>query len=71
MEGTSPLAVARTSPSSLKAGLIDEMQIHLVPALLGDGTRLFENLGASELGLECTRAVKAPGVTHLAYRVVK
>jgi dihydrofolate reductase len=62
---------ANVAQQYLKAGLIDEMQIHLVPALLGDGTRLFENLGALELGLECTRAVKAPGVTHLAYRVVK
>ena len=56
--------------SLLKAGLIDEMQIHLVPVLLGDGARLLENLEGAEVGLECTRVVQAPGVTHLTYRVV-
>jgi dihydrofolate reductase len=55
----------------LRAGLIDELQIHLVPVLLGDGSRLFENLGPTSVGLECTRAVEAPGVTHLTYRPVK
>jgi dihydrofolate reductase len=53
----------------LKAGLIDEMQIHLVPVLLGAGTRLLDNLGDASIGLECTRVVGAPGVTHLTYRV--
>jgi dihydrofolate reductase len=55
----------------LRAGLIDEMQIHVVPVLLGDGARLFDNLGDAEVGLECTAAVEAPGVTHITYRVVK
>jgi dihydrofolate reductase len=54
----------------LKAGLIDDMQIHLVPVLLGDGARLFDQLGDADLTLECTRAVQAPGVAHLDYRVV-
>jgi len=53
----------------LRAGLLEEMRIDLVPVLLGDGARLFENLGAAELGLECTRAIEAPGVTHLTYSV--
>ncbi len=47
------------------------MQIHVVPVLLGDGARLFDNLGGAEVGLECTRVVEAPGVAHLTYRVVK
>jgi hypothetical protein len=38
--------------------------------LLGDGARLFDNLGDSEVQLEQVRAVEAPGVTHLKYRVV-
>ncbi|MEA2442406.1 MAG: hypothetical protein QOH76_3830 [Thermoleophilaceae bacterium] len=55
----------------LKAGLIDEMQIHLVPVVLGGGSRLFDNLDGAEIRLEQTRAIEAPGVTHLTYRVVK
>jgi dihydrofolate reductase len=53
----------------LKAGLLDEMTLHVAPVLLGDGARLFDNLGGAEVRLECTRAVEAPGVTHLTYRV--
>jgi dihydrofolate reductase len=52
----------------LAAGLVDEMWISVVPILLGQGARLFENLG-TEIELEQVRAVEAPGVTHLAYRV--
>jgi dihydrofolate reductase len=56
----------------LRAGLLDEMQIHVVPVLLGDGVRLFENhLDADQLELERTRVVESPAVTHLRYRVVK
>jgi dihydrofolate reductase len=55
----------------LKAGLIDELQIHLVPTLLGDGARLFDNLAGADIGLECTRMVQAPDVTHLTYSVAK
>jgi hypothetical protein len=40
-----------------------------VPVLLGDGARLFDNLGNAEVQLEQVRAVEAPGVTHLKYRV--
>jgi dihydrofolate reductase len=60
---------ASVAQQYLKAGLIDEMQIHFVPVLLGDGTRLFEDLGDASIGLECIRSVAAPGVTHLTYRV--
>jgi dihydrofolate reductase len=55
----------------LKAGLLDEIQIDLVPVLLGDGVRLFDRLGAVPIALERTRVVEAPGVTHLWFRVVK
>ena len=53
----------------LAAGLIDEMELHVVPVLLGGGERLLDDVG--HLELEQARAVEAPGVTHLKYRVVK
>jgi dihydrofolate reductase len=53
----------------LAAGLLDELELHIVPVLLGGGARLFENLGRSEIKLEQVRAVEAPGVTHVKYRV--
>jgi dihydrofolate reductase len=62
---------ANVAQQYLKAGLIDELRIHLVPVLLGDGARLFDNLTGAEVGLECSRVVEAPGVTHLSYRIVK
>jgi dihydrofolate reductase len=60
---------ARVAQQYLAAGLIDEVDLHVVPILLGDGARLLENVG--DLRLEQVRAVEAPGVTHLKYRVVK
>src|SRR5512132_3703401 len=46
---------ANVAQQYLKAGLIDEMQLHVVPVLLGAGARLFDNLEGAESGLECTR----------------
>jgi dihydrofolate reductase len=54
----------------LRAGLVDEFQIHVAPMLLGRGTRLFEDAPA-ELNVETVSVVESPRVTHLAYRVVK
>jgi dihydrofolate reductase len=54
----------------LAAGLLDELELHVVPVLLGDGARLFDDLGDAEVRFEQVRAVEAPGVTHLRYRVV-
>jgi dihydrofolate reductase len=53
----------------LAAGLVDEFELHVVPILLGAGERLLENVG--NLQLEQVRAVEAPGVTHIKYRVLK
>ena len=53
------------------AGLVDELQIHLVPLFLGDGVRLFERLGASPPELEQVRVISSPTVTHLRYRVLR
>jgi dihydrofolate reductase len=58
---------AAVAQQYLRAGLIDELQIHLVPVLLGDGARLFENLEGAEPRLDCTGVLEAPGVTHLTY----
>jgi dihydrofolate reductase len=56
----------------LNAGLLDEVQLHLVPVLLGGGVRLFDDLDASRVKLETTRVIESPaGVTHLFYRPVK
>ena len=60
---------ASVAQQYLAAGLIDEVDLHVVPILLGDGARLLENVG--DLRLEQVRAVEAPGVTHIKYRVVK
>jgi len=55
----------------LRAGLLDEIQIELVPILLGAGVRLFDRLGTQPIELETTSVIDAPGVTHLKFRVVK
>ena len=54
----------------LVAGLLDELELHVVPVLLGRGARLLDDLGDANVRLEQVRAVEAPGVTHLKYRVV-
>jgi dihydrofolate reductase len=53
----------------LRAGLLDELQIHVVPLLFGRGVRLLDNLGEVQIGLELDRVVDSPAVTHLRYRV--
>ena len=54
---------------ALAAGVLDEIEIHLVPVLLGQGRRLFENLAPEHIELERVRVLEGPGVTHLLYRV--
>jgi dihydrofolate reductase len=61
---------ANVAQQYLAAELIEEMELHVVPLLLRDGARLFENLG-DDLELEQIRSIEAPGVTHLKYRVVR
>jgi dihydrofolate reductase len=63
---------ASVAQQALKARLLDEIQIHLTPVLLGGGTRLFDESGAGEgARLELDRVVDAPGVTHVRYRVAR
>ncbi len=63
------LGGANTIQQFIRAGLLDELEIHLVPILLGSGTRLFDNLGA--LKLEKTAAKDTPAVTHLRYKIAE
>jgi dihydrofolate reductase len=62
---------ANLAQQYLAARLVDEVNLSLVPVLLGAGARLFDELGTGELDLEQVRAIEAPGVTHLTYRVLK
>lgn len=55
----------------LRAGLLDEITIHLVPVVLGRGVRLLDGLELGRHEFDLLRVVDAPGVTHLTYRVVK
>lgn len=52
----------------MKAGLVDEMEIHVVPVLLGSGARLFENMDGRQTGYQCVRVVNSPSVGHYKYR---
>ena len=60
---------AATAQECLRAGLLDEMELHLVPVLLGQGRRLFDDLPPDHIELELVRALDGPGVQHLRYRV--
>src|SRR5919106_701326 len=53
----------------LKAGLLDEMQIHLIPLLLGGGVRLFEDLDPEGIELRRTSSIETPGATHFRFEV--
>ena len=52
----------------LAAGLLDELELHIVPVLLGGGASPFEGLGDADVQLEQVRVVEAPGVTHVKYK---
>ena len=65
------VAAASIAQQCIRAGLLDEVHVDLVPVLLGDGVRLFEHLGAGPIELENTRVLEGAGATHLTFRVVK
>jgi dihydrofolate reductase len=55
----------------IRAGLIDEISIHLVPVLLGSGTTMFEHLGEEHIQLENVGVIETPQATHFRFRVVE
>src|SRR3954452_20735539 len=61
---------AGTAQLALDAGVLDELEIHLIPVLLGQGRRLFDNLDPEHVELDRTRILEGEdGVTHMHYRV--
>jgi dihydrofolate reductase len=61
---------AAVAQLALAAGLLDELELHVVPVLFGQGRRLFEGLAAEQIELERTRILEGEGgVTHMHYRV--
>jgi len=65
------VGAASIAQQCIRAGILDEIHIDLVPVLLGDGVRLFDNLGQGTVELECTEIIEAPDVTHMTFRVVR
>ena len=61
---------AQTAQQFIKAGLLDEIQLHLVPVLLGGGLRLFDETSGASIKLERTRVLQSGGVTHLRFRTI-
>ncbi len=55
----------------LNAGLMDEIHLDVAPLLLGKGVRLFDHLNIDPIQLERIRAIEAPGVTHIGFRIAK
>jgi dihydrofolate reductase len=62
---------AHTAQQFIRAGLVDEVQIQLVPVLLGAGIRLFDHVGTHHIELERTILLGSPHVTHLRFRVLR
>jgi dihydrofolate reductase len=63
---------AGTAQLALAAGVLDELELHVIPVLFGQGRRLFEGLPPEQIELERTRILEGEdGVTHMHYRVVR
>jgi dihydrofolate reductase len=62
---------ASVAQQYLRAGLLDELNIHVAPILLGGGVSLFGELGTDAPSLKLTRVVESPLVTHLGYEVAR
>ena len=60
-----------SSRGDFRAGLVDEIGIHLVPVLFGSGLRRFDRVGEEHIGLDNIERVQTRVATHLRYRVAK
>lgn len=62
---------AHTAQQCIRAGLVDELRIGIVPVLLGEGLRFFEHLSSEQIELEKTKILESPGRTDILFRVIK
>lgn len=62
---------ANVAQQFIQRGLVDEISIHLVPVLVGSGTRLIEDLGGEHVQLETTEVIETKEAIHLRFRVIK
>jgi dihydrofolate reductase len=60
---------AQAGQQFIEAGLVDEIQIHLVPVLFGSGTRMFERIDQRHIELEVIELINTPAATHVRYRI--
>jgi dihydrofolate reductase len=70
-KGVTVMGGAETGQQFIRAGLVDELSIHLVPVLFGSGTRMFEHLGDQPVQLENVEAIQTAAATHLRFRIAK
>jgi len=68
---TCPTEASTTGQQYIRAGLVDELSIHLVPVLFGSGTRMFENLGDQHIQLEHAEVLQTAAATHLRFRIAE
>lgn len=62
---------ASTADQALQLGLVDQLNLHIEPVLLGGGTRLFADVGSDRIRLERTRLIEGPRATHVQYRILR
>jgi len=60
-----------TGQRAIEAGVLDEIQVHQIPVLLGRGRRLFEDFLPAEIELEIVRVIDTPKATHIRYRILR
>ncbi len=70
-KNVSVMGGAEIGQQYIRANLVDEIRIHLVPVLFGSGTRLFEHLGSEHIQLETAEVIKTAAAIHLRFRVVR